>query len=68
MVIDADILLIAKRAAAIFVFICVIFAPAYLAAVNDRDKYDKMRIRCASILFGWTIVGWVFALFLAAKK
>lgn len=65
---NLDILLIAKHAAALFIFMCIIFAPAYLAAINGCDKYDKMRIRCASILFGWTIIGWIFALFLAAKK
>ena len=68
MKIDADILLFAKHAVAVFVLICIIFAPAHLAAINDCNKYDKMRVRCASLLFGWTIVGWVFALFLAAKK
>jgi len=63
-----DILLIAKHLATICVFICILLAPAYLATVNGCNKYDQMRVRCASILFGWTIIGWVFALFLAVKK
>ncbi|MBR3511050.1 MAG: hypothetical protein IKN73_03235 [Alphaproteobacteria bacterium] len=52
----------------ICVFICVILTPAYLAAMNDKSKYDCMRARCASWLFGWSIVGWLFALFVSAKK
>ena len=68
MLLNPDILILVKHAAAIFVLLCIMFAPAYLAAVNGCDKYDKMRVRCASILFGWTIVGWIFALFLAVKK
>ncbi|MBO7644980.1 MAG: hypothetical protein J6S57_01585 [Alphaproteobacteria bacterium] len=63
-----NILAIVKYAAAIILLICIILAPAYLAAVNECEKYDKMRVRCGVLLLGWTIIGWLFALFLSSKK
>jgi len=63
-----DILPILKYAGAICVFVCIFFAPAYLAAANNRSKYDCMRTRMGSWMFGWTIIGWIFALFVSAKK
>jgi len=63
-----NILTIVKYAVAIFILICIFLAPAYLAAINNREKYDKMRIRCGMFLFSWSFVGWLFALFLSSKK
>ena len=63
-----DILPILKYAGVLCVFICILLAPAYLAAANNRSKDDTMRTRCGSWLFGWTFVGWIFALFVSAKK
>ena len=63
-----NILLILKYAAVIFIFVCLIMTPAYLAIINDSSKYDRMRVRVGSWMFGWTFVGWLFALFVSAKK
>ena len=68
MLLGIDLLMIVKYAIAITVFVCIVLAPAYLAAVNGREKYDKMRVRCGVLLFGWSILGWIFSLFLATKK
>ncbi|MFQ6695707.1 MAG: superinfection immunity protein [Alphaproteobacteria bacterium] len=42
--------------------------PTYLAIINNSSKYDRMRVRVGSWMFGWTFVGWLFALFVSAKK
>ena len=63
-----NILLILKYAVAVFVLVCLIMAPAYLAIVNDSSKYDRMRVRVGSWLFGWTFIGWLVALFVSTKK
>ena len=63
-----NILLMLKYAVAVFVFVCLIMAPAYLAIVNDSSKYDRMRVRVGSWLFGWSFIGWLFALFVSTKK
>lgn len=63
-----DILFILKYIVIIGIFICIMLAPAYLSCANDSKPYDKMRIRCGSWLFGWSFIGWIFALFLSAKK
>jgi len=60
--------MVAKYAIAAFIFICVLLTPAYLAAVNDRDKTDRMRTRCGSWLLGWSFIGWFIALFISSKK
>ena len=62
------ILWIAKRIVIVGVLICIILTPAYLAAFNGRDKTDAMRGRFGSWVFGWSVIGWLFALFIAAKK
>lgn len=46
----------------------IILAPAYLAVKTKKGKVDAMRIRLASWVFGWTIIGWFLALFWAIKK
>ncbi len=63
-----NILLILKYAVAIFIFVCLIMAPTYLAIVNDSSKYNRMRVRVGSWMFGWTFIGWLFALFVSTKK
>jgi len=63
-----DILFTLKYLCLIGIFICLLLAPAYLAAANGSAKYDKMRTRVGSWLFGWTFIGWFFALFVSAKK
>lgn len=63
-----DILPVLKYAFVIGIFICIVLAPAYLAAANESKPYDRMRTRCGSWLFGWSFIGWIFALFVSAKK
>ena len=63
-----DVLYIARYVAAVCILVCILFAPAYLAFKNKRSKYDCMRVRCGSWLFGWSFIGWLFALFISAKK
>ncbi len=63
-----DILLIMKYIVAIAIFACIVLTPAYLAAANDKSKYDHMRTRMGSLMFGWSFIGWIFALFISAKK
>jgi len=63
-----SILIVAKYVVAVCILVCILLTPAYLAAANKRSKYDCMRVRCGSWLFGWSFVGWLFALFIAAKK
>ena len=68
MAIDAQIVSIVKYIIAVGVILCVALAPAYLATKNGKGKYDVMRIRAASWLFGWTGIGWLVALFWAIRK
>ena len=62
------LLMVAKYIVLITILICIVLAPAYLAAANNRSKYDRMRIRMGSLMFGWSFIGWIFALFISAKK
>ena len=68
MLIGINVLMIIKYMVATLLFVCILLAPAYLAVVNDRNKLDRMRIRCGSILFGWSFIGWFYALFVSSKK
>ena len=65
---DVHMILIVKYIVAAILLVCIMMAPAYLAAQNKKDKFVSMRIRVASWLFGWTGVGWLIALFWAIKK
>ncbi|MDR1337777.1 MAG: superinfection immunity protein [Rickettsiales bacterium] len=46
----------------------VMLAPAYLARVNGKAKCDMMIIRMSSWVFGWTVIGWLLALFWSIRK
>ena len=63
-----EFLLILKYIVVAIIFIGIVLTPAYLAAINDKQKYDSMRARVGSWLFGWSFIGWFFALFVSAKK
>jgi len=65
---DIDIILTVKYIMAGAIVWCVWMFPAYLARQNGIDGLNGARIRLASWLFGWTVIGWMFALWLAAKK
>ena len=68
MQISLDILLYAKYAGAAMILIIIGLAPAWLARQTKKDKLDMVMIRCASWLFGWTGVGWLWALYWAVRK
>ena len=63
-----DILPILKYAVVVGIFVAIVLTPAYLACANGSKPYDCMRTRCGSWLFGWSFIGWIFALFVSAKK
>ncbi len=68
MIHGVNILTVLKYIALVSIFICIVLVPAMLAGVNDRSPYDSMRTRVGSWLFGWSFIGWLFALFVSAKK
>lgn len=68
MQIPFDILLCFKYVVAGAIVVAVALAPSYLARQTKKDKYDIVKIRIASWLFGWTGVGWLWALWWATRK
>lgn len=68
MITPSDILLVAKYTVAIMIVITIILAPAWLARQTGKNKQDMILVRLASWIFGWTGIGWLWALFWAAKK
>ena len=68
MVYGVNVLFIIKYAVVIGLFVCLLLTPAYLAAANGSSKYNRMRVRAGSWFFGWTFIGWLFALFVSTKK
>ncbi len=62
------ILLVLKYIIVAMIFVGILLTPAYLAVANGRSKYDVMRTRMGSWMFGWSFIGWFFALFVASKK
>ncbi len=60
--------LIVKYVFAIAIFIVLLGAPAWLARQNKKDKLQMGIVRVSSWLFGWTGVGWIYALYLAVRK
>lgn len=63
-----NLLLCLKYAVATMVLIVIVLAPAWLARQTKKDKLSMGLIRCASWLFGWTGVGWLWALWMAVRK
>ncbi len=63
-----DIIYLAKYIGAILIFLGIVMTPAYLARQTKKDGPTMGRTRLASWVFGWTGIGWLYALFLAAKK
>jgi len=66
--IPPNILQYIKYAGAALVLVVIVLAPAWLARQTKKDKWDMGLIRCASWLFGWTGVGWLWALWWAVRK
>jgi hypothetical protein len=53
--------------AALLVF-AILMAPAWFVSQTKKDKLDHGIVRTASWLFGWTGIGWLFALWWAIRK
>jgi len=66
--IPPDIILWVKYAAAAGILIVIILAPAWLARQTKKSKLDMCLVRVASWLFGWTGIGWLWALYWAVRK
>ena len=65
---NAQVIIFIKYIIAIALIAAIVFAPAYLAQQTKKDKTDMARIRIGSWLFGWSIIGWLWALFKSTKK
>ncbi|MBN1282059.1 MAG: hypothetical protein JW985_03770 [Alphaproteobacteria bacterium] len=64
----SDILIFVKYFISALIVVGIVFAPAYLARVTGKGKYDMLLVRIFSWLFGWTGIGWLWALFISSKK
>ncbi|MBQ5700071.1 MAG: superinfection immunity protein [Alphaproteobacteria bacterium] len=65
---DINFLLIIKYALACILTIGIVFAPAWVARQNGKGKPDMHAVRLGSWIFGWSIIGWLWALFWATRK
>ena len=65
---NAQVIIFIKYIIAIALIAAIVFAPAYLAQQTKKDKTDMARIRIGSWLLGWSIIGWLWALFKSTKK
>jgi hypothetical protein len=63
-----NLLLILKYALCAAIAVGIILAPAWLARLNGKGKYDMLLVRISSWLFGWTGIGWLYALFISVRK
>ena len=65
---DINFLLIIKYTLAVLLTIGVFMAPAWVARQNGKGKTDMHAVRLGSWIFGWSIIGWLWALFWATRK
>ncbi len=69
MIIDFSFLIVTlKYIACIFILICILLAPSYLAAFNGKDNYNTMFVRVSSVLMFWTGISWVWGLYKSVSK
>ncbi len=62
------IFVVLKYAACVVILFGLILLPAWLARQNGKGKPDMHAVRLGSWIFGWSIVGWIWALFWATRK
>ncbi len=62
------ILLYTKYLISFILIFIIIMLPAWLARQTKKTNYEMLKIRLASWIFGWTIIGWLWALFYSIKK
>ena len=63
-----SIFLYLKYALATIIVTTIILAPAWLGRQTKKNNATTVRIRIYSWLLGWTIIGWLIALYIAVKK
>ena len=68
MIMGLNVLLILKYAICVLISIGIIMAPAWIARQNGKGKPDMHAVRLASWVFGWSIIGWFWALYWAVRK
>lgn len=68
MIIDGIKILYIKYAIAIAILVVIFLAPMWIGRQTKQNKQYSGCIRIATLLFGWTGIGWLIALFLASKK
>ena len=68
MITTTTIILIIKYILATSVLVGIICAPAWIARQTDKGKQDMFLVRLGSWLFGWSLVGWFYALVIGTKK
>ncbi len=61
-------MILLKYLACILILAAIVLLPAWVARQTGKEKLDMVIIRISSWLFGWTGVGWLYALYLAARK
>ena len=57
-----------KYALCVLLLIGIILAPAWVARQNGKGKPAMQAVRLGSWVFGWSIIGWIYALYQATKK
>ena len=68
MIMGYNILFILENAIFAVIVAGIILAPAWIARQNGKGKPDMQAVRLASWVFGWSIIGWFWALYWATKK
>ncbi len=68
MITTTTIILIIKYILATSILVGIICAPAWIARQTDKGKQDMFLVRLGSWLFGWSLVGWFYALVIGTKK
>lgn len=60
--------MVLKYTAAAALLFLIVMAPAYLARQTKKDKTNMGMVRLASWTLGWTLIGWLWALFKSTRK
>lgn len=64
----ATVILVTKYIAAVSILVGIVCAPAWIARQTDKNKQDMFLVRLGSWLFGWSVIGWFYALAISARK
>lgn len=64
----STLILLIKYILATSILIGIVCAPAWIARQTDKNKQKMFTVRLGSWLFGWSIIGWFYALIIGTKK